>query len=513
RQCGAKLVDDLAQIKMVWVSEEHELGMGRAGTEGFHRLKYKGITPGTSTGLILAEGKVFASSSVPSGTVWAETFGIQGLVPGNGAKNAKKQNVTSEQIEAAKLNSRIDADDFTVAIDMKTGKTVWKSVEAGKGINVYPGKRSDMHNTPVYYKGKIFSLGTTGLVYCYDAATGKKLWEDNTGSDVKPMAALKAKCLQDRKLPGGMGKMINPVVAGGVLVMPQYGKGGEIPLRGMDVATGRTLWETADGVTGHEATPAVWTYQNKQYLVVANAKGELRMIDPRDGKVLWTVTGIEPTTYALTTSEKHVFVNVKSKEFDDGFPRTRRCWGRLGAYRITPEKAEFDWATPDTAPFWYENHKDICSMRRLVVRDGKVYLGTQRNPHPNNRLHIIDENTGEVLATKDGPATPQMWAIEDRLLMIPNPSHRQEAKIQFWTMDPKDFRQIGADYWPEHARADAGQLAAGYDVNIELPYANGFFFMRGYRGTVVCYDLRKTPAMLTTGMNTGTNLFSEWEKE
>ncbi|MGD0897604.1 MAG: hypothetical protein ABR915_07190, partial [Thermoguttaceae bacterium] len=40
RQCGAKLVDDLAQIKMVWVSEEHELGMGRAGTEGFHRLKY-----------------------------------------------------------------------------------------------------------------------------------------------------------------------------------------------------------------------------------------------------------------------------------------------------------------------------------------------------------------------------------------------------------------------------------------------------------------------------------------
>jgi outer membrane protein assembly factor BamB len=190
RQCGVKLVDDPAQIKMVWVSEENELGMGRAGTEGFHCLKFKGVTPGTSTGLILAEGKVFASSSVPTGTVWAEAFGVQGLVPGNGAKAPRIQNVTSEQIEAAKLNSRIDADDFTVAIDMKTGKTVWKSVEAGKGINVYPGKRSDMHNTPVYYQGKIFSLGTTGLVYCYDAATGKKLWEDNTGSDVKPMAAL-----------------------------------------------------------------------------------------------------------------------------------------------------------------------------------------------------------------------------------------------------------------------------------------------------------------------------------
>jgi hypothetical protein len=33
-------------------------------------------------------------------------------------------------------------------------------------------------------------------------------------------------------------------------------------------------------------------------------------------------------------------------------------------------------------------------------------------------------------------------------------------------------------------------------VHIELPYADGFFFMRGYRGTVICHDLRKSLSTL-----------------
>src|SRR5436190_18005618 len=67
RRYGVKLVDDPALVKLAWVSEEHDLGMGRAGTGQFGRLGKPGITPGTSTGLILAEGKVFASSIMLTG--------------------------------------------------------------------------------------------------------------------------------------------------------------------------------------------------------------------------------------------------------------------------------------------------------------------------------------------------------------------------------------------------------------------------------------------------------------
>jgi outer membrane protein assembly factor BamB len=489
RQYGLKLVDDPAQIKLVWTSEDKDLGMGRAGVEGFHRLKFKVVTPGTSTGLILAEGKVFASSSYPSGTVWAENFpGISDLIKASQSGPGGRNAVTAEQIEAFKLNSRIDADDFTIAIDTKTGKTVWKSVEAGKGINVYPGKRGDMHNTPAYYQGRVFSLGTTGLVYAYDAATGKKLWEDATGSDVKPMAALKAKLLKDRNaLAGGMGKAACPVVAGGVLIVPQYGKSGDIPLRGMDVATGKTLWETADPVTGPEATPAVWTHQDKQYLVVGNLKGELRLVDPTKGKVAWKVTDLSPLCCALTTSAKHAFVLVNSKT-TKGAGRHVQQYVRICAYRITPEKAERAWEAPDEPPFLIENWPDSCSQRKALVRDGLVYNTS------TNCMSVLREETGEPLYTSPPnrwSIIRQSWLIEDRMVVIPSPSHRQSACLEWWTLDPKDFRQIGAAYWPQHARADAGQLAAGYDVHIELPYADGFFYMRGYRGDVICYDLRR----------------------
>jgi hypothetical protein len=96
-----------------------------------------------------------------------------------------------------KKNATIDADDLTVAHDLKTGKLVWKAVEKANGLNRYSGKRVQFHGTPVYF---------TGRVYCYDAKTGSKLWEEDTGSLVKPALALKEKLLRERNnLPGGEG--------------------------------------------------------------------------------------------------------------------------------------------------------------------------------------------------------------------------------------------------------------------------------------------------------------------
>jgi outer membrane protein assembly factor BamB len=256
----------------------------------------------------------------------------------------------------------------------------------------------------------------------------------------------------------------------------------------MDVESGKTLWETVDPVMGPEATPAVWTHQDKQYLVVGNLKGELRLIDPKDGKVLWKVTGLPPLYNALATSAKHVFVSVKSKTAPlGGRNKDVQNHVRICAYRITPEKAERAWEAPDLPAFHVWNQKDTCAQRKVLVRDGLVY--DSGSPF----MSVLKEETGEPLYTlpTQWNIGRQSWLIEDRLVVIPSPSHRQSTHIEFWTLDPKDFRQIGSMYWPEHARADAGQLAAGYDVHIELPYAEGFFFMRGYRGTVVCYDLRK----------------------
>lgn len=480
RRFGAKLVNDLQEARRLWVSESNDLGRAKGSASGYVDMLADPTThAGSASGLIVAEGKVFASSFRPRGDVWAEK---QVRIANDIGK------YSGDRLAALKRNTALDADDVTVAIDLKTGKTVWKTVEEGKGLNRAGGKRLHFHATPAYFNGRVYSLGTTGRVYCYDAATGKKSWEDDTGSLVKPATALKEKLLKERnELPGGEGMGISLVTVGGVLVVPQYGTSAQdVALRGMNVETGKTLWEVP-ACTSRYATPAVWTHKEKQYVLVATIKGELRLIDPKDGKVLWTVTGLEPVYYPLSPSENHVIVNVKSAT--DTAKQKGQSWGRIAAYRLSPEKAERAWEVPDKAPFWFENHMDICAMRRVAIRDGRVYYYTQGHTldpaKSSTFFHILDEKTGGVLLTSEElKGSPQFFLVEDRMLYSPDSAHFKTIKWEFYTLDPKDFRRIGNPWTVPHDNTTA------YEVFIELPYVNGLFLMRTWQGRVVCYDLR-----------------------
>jgi outer membrane protein assembly factor BamB len=480
RQYGVKLVDDLGQAKQLWVSETKALGRAKGSASGYVSMLADPTThAGSSSGLIVAEGKLFASSFRPHGDVWTEK---QVRI----AMDLKK--FTGEKLEALKRNTAVDADDLTVAIDLKTGKTAWEAIEQSKGLNRAAGKRLQFHGTPAYFGGRVFSLGTMGRVYCYNAADGKKLWEDETGALVKPAAELKEKMRKDRDtLPGGEGMGMSLVVADGVLIVPQYPGGQDVALRGMDARTGKTLWEVP-AATSRFATPAVWTHQGKPHLLVATIKGDLRLIDPKIGKVLWMVGGLEPIYYPLTASATHVFVNVKSASTNP--KKDGQSWGRIGAYRISPEKAERAWEAPDKPAFWFENHMDVCAMRRVAVRDGRVYYfvqGHSENPGSCSRFFsILDEKTGEVLlSTTALSGSPQFFLVEDRLLVLPDAAHSDRTTLELYTLDPKDFRRVGQPWKPPHHNSTA------YEVFIELPYVDGCFFMRTWQGEVVCYDLRK----------------------
>jgi hypothetical protein len=177
-------------------------------------------------------------------------------------------------------------------------------------------------------------------------------------------------------------------------------------------------------------------------------------------------------------------------------------WGRVGAYRLSPAKAELAWAVPDEAPFWFANHMDICAMRRVLVRDGRVYYFTQGHTLDPDKtahfFHVLDEQTGRPLYSSKpgdfGHATPenpgnailgQFWLVEDRILNIPDAAHSDRSTLQWVTADPKGVRRLGSRWKPPHANTTA------YEVFIELPYVNGLFLMRTWQGRVACYDLRK----------------------
>ena len=468
RRYGHKLVDDLSQAKTVWISED-----------------WPGH-PGSANGLIAAEGMIFGSSFRPAGNVWAENH--------HAARAMSKYG--PEQQESLRRGLSIDADDFVVAIDMATGQTVWKAVEQRKGLFRGMGKRSGWGVTPAYHAGKVYSMGTTGRLYCYEAKTGRKVWETDIGKTHQAWEAEKKKRLDEKTLASG-GQYVSLVVADGVLVVPLY-DGLDISLRGVAVETGSTLWEVP-AATARTATPALWRHQGREYLLVAthgfgdHRQGKLRLINPKNGEVLWTVEGLSNTHFALAPSEEHVLVNVGSKMKGHGDVP----WMLLGCYRLSLEDAKLVWTMPDELGAWHEARYEASDWRKYLIRDGKVYYYSRsRNPDKStvSAYFILDEKTGKILLRQRGgrddfvPVPGQHYLIEDRLLQVPDASHSDRLSLRLWTADPKDLRPLCPPWKPPHTGTTA------YNVFMEFPYVDGRIFMRARDGTVRCYDLRRHDA-------------------
>lgn len=478
RQFGVPLLDDASQAKQVWLSEDADLGYAKGSASGYvqNLARWPGH-PGSSSGPIAAEGKLFVTTFRPSGEAWAEN--LPHLKNLDAAE--QKKPFTPEEEARMKQNLRILADDLLVAIDMETGKTAWKAVEAGKGLNRYMGKRQGFCVSPAYHDGVVFSMGTTGLLYAYEAATGKKIWESDIGPAHQKALQHKADTLAKKTLPGGMGWDVSLVVANGVLIVPMF-DGVDVGLRGVEVKSGKTLWEVAKACSRH-ATPAVWTHDGKQYVLTATVTGKLHLIDPAGGKVLWTVDGLGPNHFSLTPTDKHVFVNAGSttprKEGDD------EKYGLLAAYALTPQKATPAWKHPEKPELLFQTWMDSCARRFLAVHDGKVYFRPHGTDKTEKRLVILDEATGTELAgfVLDSPAL-QFYPIDGKLLSIRDASH-SETELAFITGGPANFKQL-TDFWsPPHEQTGA------YEVYMEQPVVNGRFYLRTKDGRIACYDLRK----------------------
>ena len=487
RQFGCKLVDDLKLVKSVWTSEENDLGYGKTGSSGFigNRANWPGH-PGSANGLIAAEGIIFVSSFRPAGEIWAEKS--------RGGIDLSK--FTPEQQERLKRALSIDADDFVVAIDQATGKTVWKTVEEKKGLFRGMGKRGGWSVSPAYYAGKVFSMGTTGLLYCYDSKSGKKVWESDIGKTHQQWEGDKKKCLEKKDLAPS-GQQVSLVIADGVLIAPLYDIDGDMSLGGVDVQTGKMLWQVANATAG-TATPALWRHEGHEYVLVAtrgsDAKNEakMRLIAPKDGKILWTVEGLAHTQFSLAPSEKSVMVNVGSKK-ESCFKGLN--WMLLGCYQLSLDGAKLIWTMPDETDFFHEPVAEASEWRKYLIRDGKVYYNSFTPKDKNNPwvFSIFDEATGKLLfkknPDKDGiPFTTMSYLLEDRMLTIPDASHSNTTNsripFRFWTTDPKDIHAISANWNAPHPST------TGYNVFMEFPYVDGRIYMRAKDGTVRCYDLR-----------------------
>jgi outer membrane protein assembly factor BamB len=291
--------------------------------------------------------------------------------------------------------------------------------------------------------GRVFAHTTGGWTFALIAESGEVLWSS-------PEA-------------GG----IHRAVIGGVLVSSSP------DLVALDVQTGRQRWRIEDA-SSSTAMPVGWKHGGKEYVIVGNAAGQIRCIDPADGTVLWMIADSGINSATLTVSENHLLANLQAEEKEPA---------RLGCYRISPSGFEEAWDAGNEYP-WKPNSHPPVIFGRYVTH--KTTIGGKDSR--GDDLVVFDLNSGRVLhqisSNADG-SNGQTYSMGGRLISQADASHSATPLLLYDAEDLPKLRQLG-DVWATWHRA----TSAYSPMFMTHALADGRIIIRGARG-LFCYDLRK----------------------
>ena len=149
-------LQDWSKAKLVWTSETNEIGPGRgqAPRYGFRNADPKGINHwGGAASPVIADGVLFQVYLRPVGNVYNQAV-VDKIA--NDKRHSEREGFS---IEHLRRNFSIEAETVVVAIDQKTGKTVWTKAIRGVQSSGDYAKPRGSNNSPAAGDGKVFVLG------------------------------------------------------------------------------------------------------------------------------------------------------------------------------------------------------------------------------------------------------------------------------------------------------------------------------------------------------------------
>jgi outer membrane protein assembly factor BamB len=258
--------------------------------------------------------------------------------------------------------SRQQDNEVMRAIDAGSGKVVWEtSYPAPFKMNSAtsrhgPGPKS----TPTYSDGRIFTLGMSGIVTAFDAATGKMLWQ-KPAPPVEPTYHTAQSALVDKGL-----------------VILHVGGNNQGALTAFDPATGAVKWSwNGDGPS--YGSPIVADIGGTRQ-VITFSQENLVGVDAANGQLLWRV----PFTARATTNSITPLVYAGQTVIVSGQGKP------LTAYTIS--KRNDQWVA-DLA--WENPQLQMSFSNPVLVGDAVFSL----SPLNSGQFFWADAKTGKTLWT------------------------------------------------------------------------------------------------------------------
>ena len=482
---GVETIDDLAGLRMVWRCEETDIGRGMGNISRFMVTKWQDAserrTGSGCASTLAANGRLYFKYFVPSPDgPGSEDRPIKEYVlkaepPETGhipatpklaaarlLKQAKSAGFTGETLPAyAEEKTFAMADDIMLCMDAATGKTLWKAVVKGRGINSQHHKVGPFDMSPAYANGRVFALGMSGWLYAFDAGTGKPLWETEVGYDHS-----------------------NALLAIGDVVIAPAGR----EWGGYDAATGKRLWTTGGGRA--MSTLSAWSQGGRDYVIglmgPSHDRKGIACLDATTGERVWSLpVNVITSGRGLGPGGITVFKNMLLVYQDNGNgKKDDPIKPALATYRLSREGAEPLWELGDPKPGETDRLKMGCVHAEsipVVVRGSFVFT-------PD--LRVIDLKSGKVISQSKGPRPLNggyMQVIEDIVLVRQDGTHGEAAQFGFYKVAADgSVRSFSETDW----KPPIGGATSSYHHPIFYPAVDGRVFLRQENG-IYCYDLRK----------------------
>ena len=166
--------------------------------------------------------------------------------------------------------SRLGDNETMTALDAESGRVLWQTgypamfTMQSAAVRHGPGPKS----TPVFANNRLFTIGMTGIVTAFDAATGKQVWQ-KPGSTNVPMYTSHS---------------FSPLVDRGLVIFHVGGHEGGA-LTAFDVNTGAIKWSWPGDGPGY-GSPMIAELGGTRQLVT-NTQAKVVALDPATGALLW----------------------------------------------------------------------------------------------------------------------------------------------------------------------------------------------------------------------------------
>ena len=477
------LIDGMGETRFVWASADR---LPMPGHTDWQALSGYGE-------LTIADNKVFVNYYRGSGEHFPEGKDLAGMRAEHHGKRDKWQRNAQAYIDShyggdldhyLREKWSILADDIVDCYDATSGRLLWRATFPAQGLNWH--NCDGPHFNPAYADGRLYVVGSAGMLYALDATSGATLWQ-------RPHPGFEPEAWQQRCLTEsangnpvkhcGADMVGKPMAADGVVVVADR------HLYGIDAETGATRWGPIEEVS--QGNPRLWRHDGTAYVLcrltykLSDGAG-IACVELQSGRVCWIDRRFVGKGEEFAHNDTYLFSpglpnavpgqGKENKALRDGY-RSEAVLEPT-CYQLSPQGLKRVWSLPLRG--FVRNGTKMCAP---VIHDGHLYalLEAQREGSDEyERLLVCVELASGTVVGKEVCGGSKSWTsliAGDGRIMMHNFS---TGLVQYYATAP-DFRTLEFRQWKP----------PGTFQLLTWRLVDGRLFMREKEySRIYCYDLR-----------------------